>query len=1189
MECQYYKTNKDPDPDSFYSQEYLLKGNHIDFINDLIRIENVLLDTGIILIFIHSNQQRINSYNSSSPNYFAIILNEMRTINEFKEFSWDIVNNLELKLKVRINKSIEKINNHEKKTKFKVENPFHKSESHNINFNNNSGEEKIEQFLFRKEVKKKESSIKPKSTKDVRKGLIQNNPNDASNVPIQRQMKPAKTIKVGNENDILEALKKIAEGLNKETNNKNLNNNESQTNIEGKNDFILKESNTASNRNFSTATRKAKNNLKDKYNMSNNLGINIYNELNQKKDYYKKLYYNAESINYSQYLKQLGKEKTERETFCEGFFLASFPQKKGEVIENSQTFPSPCGHDECSTFPAMKPEIIMRYPLVDTKNLELNNLAATICFPTGIKVCYSEEPPKNMIDDFLTSITNQKGERYYMMTYHFYQKINNNKEYTQSYEMHPLKHHLMTFGESYIALGDKGITNKIQKKVEKNLELCQKMGFRDYVYVPFCLCIISKYPYAYEMTKCLQSIFNIMSEEKIISCSKNNFKINDLIMHLINSVPIPLEKNTRVKFFVPFFEKGISLKCPKLDEINIVNINYMQLIELFSIDNVIIILRLLLFEKKILFIDSNYTRLSEVTDAFISLLYPFKWVHTYIPIMSDQMIKYLETFLPFLNGIHSSLLPLVTQLFNEGEIEDSEDVILIYIKEGKIDLSSSLKKKKKKLSKYLQKNIPDLPSNLEKNLKSKLTEIKYSFHNKAKENLRRESIVIRPVDPSQYDIRIRIAFIEMFVDMFIDYPKYMSFLDNDVVFNKNSFLNSVDNNYKKFFEEFLETQLFQQFTQIIFTDECNYFNDIISIKNNEKSDFSGITIDVKSQKIYTIPPNYLGTNEKDNKEIKNFICQNYPSNLDSNFLSKNKFKDSNQIILPQYRIIPKVIEILDKDYINDKCLIYLLPIQKSNKTSELRNSRIKIYETIKNKNVNKNEIAGIKKNIATANFTDQLSQKEQDEIKEIIRDYLRKIFQSEKIDYDDPKIKTEILNILKKQFAREFFVSLLSSNLKNIVSLQLNSFKFLGFLIYNVLVEFLQVADSYKLLEEVYLLIKSTLYFGYEHKKKTQTLFQYLKSKIKDYPKINQINFWNIWYDDELNKKKDKEELTKQSIILDLCDKMLELQISKMTIVNILDNLRIKSFSEFAEINSQTQELYVKKIKEAKYQTKSIF
>ena len=39
----------------------------------------------------------------------------------------------------------------------------------------------------------------------------------------------------------------------------------------------------------------------------------------------------------------------------------------------------------------MKPEIIYRYPLKDTKNLELNNLSFTICFPTGIKVCYSEE------------------------------------------------------------------------------------------------------------------------------------------------------------------------------------------------------------------------------------------------------------------------------------------------------------------------------------------------------------------------------------------------------------------------------------------------------------------------------------------------------------------------------------------------------------------------------------------------------------------------------------------------------------------------------------------------------------------------------------------------------------------------------------------------------------------------------
>ena len=90
-----------------------------------------------------------------------------------------------------------------------------------------------------------------------------------------------------------------------------------------------------------------------------------------------------------------------------------------------------------------------------------------------------------MIDDYLTTITNQKGEGYYMMIYHFYQKINNN-EYTKNYEMHPLKNYLQKFDDSYLTLSDEDFTEKIIKKVQETLELCQELGFIDYVYVPFC-------------------------------------------------------------------------------------------------------------------------------------------------------------------------------------------------------------------------------------------------------------------------------------------------------------------------------------------------------------------------------------------------------------------------------------------------------------------------------------------------------------------------------------------------------------------------------------------------------------------------------------------------------------------------------------------------------------------------------
>ena len=88
--------------------------------------------------------------------------------------------------------------------------------------------------------------------------------------------------------------------------------------------------------------------------------------------------YYLKGINYDTYLSMLKSEKKKeyerRENFCKGFFIASFPQAKGKVIENSQSFPAPCGHKECSSLPAMQPEIISRYPLQDTKTFELNIL-----------------------------------------------------------------------------------------------------------------------------------------------------------------------------------------------------------------------------------------------------------------------------------------------------------------------------------------------------------------------------------------------------------------------------------------------------------------------------------------------------------------------------------------------------------------------------------------------------------------------------------------------------------------------------------------------------------------------------------------------------------------------------------------------------------------------------------------------
>ena len=48
-----------------------------------------------------------------------------------------------------------------------------------------------------------------------------------------------------------------------------------------------------------------------------------------------------------------------------------------------------------------------------------------------------------------------------------------------------------------------------------------------------------------------------------------------------------------------------------------------------------------------------YTQFEKVVKL---LNYPFKWVHTYIPIMSNQMLKYLEKTIKQLTRIKTIIL-----------------------------------------------------------------------------------------------------------------------------------------------------------------------------------------------------------------------------------------------------------------------------------------------------------------------------------------------------------------------------------------------------------------------------------------------------------------------------------------------------------------------------------------------------
>jgi hypothetical protein len=221
------------------------------------------------------------------------------------------------------------------------------------------------------------------------------------------------------------------------------------------------------------------------------------------------------SMDYKPYLNEINEKKKLkknipiRDTFCSGFFVASIPCKNFSIIEKSESFPSQCSHQSCSMLSSIEPEILMRYPLEDNDDIEISDLTATLCFPAGIKICHSDSDPEKM-KDYLSLITNKVGERLYIMTFHFYLKMEKN-DFEKKYEDYPLKQKLKQYGEKIKETDLKEMNTKSNNnKSFEELKTYKELELKQFAYIPYCLALISKYPYIKQIKQSLECIFKLI-------------------------------------------------------------------------------------------------------------------------------------------------------------------------------------------------------------------------------------------------------------------------------------------------------------------------------------------------------------------------------------------------------------------------------------------------------------------------------------------------------------------------------------------------------------------------------------------------------------------------------------------------------------------------------------------------------
>ena len=811
-----------------------------------------------------------------------------------------------------------------------------------------------------------------------------------------------------------------------------------------------------------------------------------------------------------------------KDTFCDIFFLTSFSKDKCQIMENSNNEQAECNHPNCNILPAIHPEIIYKYPKKDKKDLEINNIAASVCFPHGIKLCYEDnEEIIKTAKNYNSSFTSQLGERFFVITYHFFLK-KNNADFESEHNITPIKYEFA-----------KNEGKEMKEFIdEKNKDTLENLAKKEYIYIPYCACLISKYPFIKQIEKSLESIVKALSDENV-----NKKDLHEYISYIVNSIPSP-PYHSKILFPLAYNNKLLTIQSPFFKDINKSMDNPLVILFNISEENILILFKLLIFEQKILIIGQDIDLVSQIILNFVTLLYPFEWIHTYIPVMSEKMITLLQAFLPFFNGMDTILFKKAKPI-----LEKAPDGVFIFNIDSKTFELNDNYKLNSKIS--MKNKIPNIPKNLESLILKELKGMKIN--------------ITKPKDWKEIlniHYHLKNLFMQIFTELLYDYKKYSYIVDNFPVFNK-SLLVKDKGKESNFYSEFTSTQLFQMFLQnsLIHPDDKEFYfekrlsdyeeikkvggtTEIILEKMFEK--FKADNDDFfKLNKTYAIKPYFI-------KEFKNFE-NNLPKQIETNdvvqFLSKHY---NNQIyanmiiegILPENkRIFHNLIE-LSNDNDPEKIEIYYTPNQK-NKIYDKKNSeintkksdeklkKIKIIEKVsvsKEEEIKKNDL---KLSEDSLNEKFGLSEEEIDEIKDNIKEIMTRIYRSDirKINED----KRILSDSLKTQFGKNYFINILSNGYKQdyIVKNLVNEFYyFFSEIIFNTLQDILKLDENEENMVYAMKLLKSCQYIGTTKSKKfmlknykvDKLLSDELYHKLENYTLFNNKRFLEIWIEDEMTK-----------------------------------------------------------------------
>ena len=441
------------------------------------------------------------------------------------------------------------------------------------------------------------------------------------------------------------------------------------------------------------------------------------------------------------------------------------------------------------------------------------------------------------------------------------------------------------------------------------------------------------------MEKCLESIVKSINDEKL-----NIEELNNYISYIVRSIPAP-PNHCKILFPLAYNYKLIEIQPPYFKDINQFGDNPLVLLSHLSEKNILILFKLLVFEQKVIIVGKDNDLVSRIMLNFVTLLYPFEWIHTYIPIMSEKMLKFLQAFLPFFNGMNLTLLKKAKPILAQA----SKGVFIFNIDDQTIEINSNYKinSKPTKISSYLKRHIPNFPKNLEQLILKELKIMKLSLEKSKDEQ---DRLII--------NLQLKNLFMQIFTEILYDYKKYSYIIDDYPVFNSFLLIKDKEKKGSNFYKEFTSTQLFQMFIQnSLFhpDDKKTYFEERLS--DFEEIKKAGATLAFNLEKLFQkFKDDYTKFFEiKKKYVIKPFFMKEFQIFEEKNFSKNKKIKlsdvvkflvkqydrpiytnvNSHGVLFENKRVFDRSIELTNDDDPEEYPIFYI-PKQKNENENKMR-------------------------------------------------------------------------------------------------------------------------------------------------------------------------------------------------------------------------------------------------------------